>query len=75
MSRMDNIDFSSNTGSQLIAEGVESAAELAMLQDLGVTGAQGYFLGRPMSLQDMLDKSWCIMKPASAQATSPDHAA
>ncbi len=69
------VHFSSNTGSQLIAEGVESAAELAMLQDLGVTGAQGYFLGRPMSLQDMLDKSWCIMKPASAQATSPDHAA
>lgn len=61
------VHFSSNTGSQLIAEGVETDAELAMLKDLGVTGAQGYFLGRPMPLQDMLDKPWWNMGPASVQ--------
>jgi len=48
------VHFSSNTGSELIAEGVETAAELATLQALGVTGAQGYFLGRPMSMDDAL---------------------
>lgn len=48
------VHFSSTTGSQLIAEGVETAAELAMLEKLGVTGAQGFFLGKPMALQDAL---------------------
>jgi EAL domain-containing protein (putative c-di-GMP-specific phosphodiesterase class I) len=50
------VHFSSNTGSKLIAEGVETAAELVTLQELGVTGAQGYFLGRPMSMYDVLQK-------------------
>ncbi|HZM68314.1 MAG TPA: EAL domain-containing protein, partial [Nakamurella sp.] len=31
----------------LVAEGVESAAELAVLADLGCDQAQGYHLGRP----------------------------
>lgn len=48
------IHFSSDTGSQLIAEGVETAAEVATLMELGVTKAQGYFLGRPMTLQGLV---------------------
>jgi EAL domain-containing protein (putative c-di-GMP-specific phosphodiesterase class I) len=48
------VQFSSDTGSELFAEGVETAAELATLQALGVRGAQGYFLGRPMSMDDVL---------------------
>lgn len=44
------IHFSSDTGSKLVAEGVETAAEAAALIDLGVDKAQGYFLGRPMAL-------------------------
>ncbi len=48
------IHFSSDTGSQLIAEGVETAAEVATLMELGVKKAQGYFLGRPMSLQGLV---------------------
>lgn len=47
------IHFSADTGSQLIAEGVETAAEMATLLELGVAMAQGYFLGRPMSLQGL----------------------
>lgn len=39
--------FAGRVGCALIAEGVESAAELAELRDLGVTHAQGYLLGRP----------------------------
>lgn len=64
------VHFSSNTGSQLIAEGVETAAELAMLQELGITGGQGYFLGRPMSVQDVLDKHWNNIRPTSALAVT-----
>ncbi len=47
------IHFSSDTGSKLVAEGVETAAEAAALIDLGVDKAQGYFLGRPMALSGL----------------------
>lgn len=47
------IHFSADTGSTLVAEGVETAAEVATLLELGVTKAQGYFLGRPVSLQTL----------------------
>ena len=49
------IHFSADTGSQLIAEGVETAAEVATLMELGVAKAQGYYLGRPISLQGLLN--------------------
>lgn len=41
------IGFASETGSELIAEGVETEAELATLRALGIHKAQGYLLGRP----------------------------
>lgn len=47
------IHFSADTGSTLVAEGVETAAEVATLLELGVEKAQGYFLGRPMTLPMM----------------------
>ncbi|MCV2359059.1 phosphodiesterase [Paucibacter sp. TC2R-5] len=34
-------------GAQLIAEGIESAEELRVLRDLGVTFGQGWLIGRP----------------------------
>lgn len=44
--------FAADTGSSIIAEGVETASELRALQNIGVEKAQGYFLGRPMSRDD-----------------------
>ena len=44
--------FARETGSQIIAEGVETAFELNALQSIGIERAQGYFLGRPMSLEE-----------------------
>jgi EAL domain-containing protein (putative c-di-GMP-specific phosphodiesterase class I) len=44
------IQFASENGSEVIAEGVESANELKTLRMLGVMRAQGYFLGRPTAL-------------------------
>lgn len=44
------IQFANENGSQIVAEGVETAAELKALRTLGVTLAQGYFLGRPVPL-------------------------
>ena len=34
-------------GGRVIAEGIETAEELALVRDLGVAAGQGYFLGRP----------------------------
>jgi EAL domain-containing protein (putative c-di-GMP-specific phosphodiesterase class I)/DNA-binding NarL/FixJ family response regulator len=44
------VRFSEDTGAELIAEGVETAAELATLVELGVGWAQGYHLARPAPL-------------------------
>lgn len=41
------IRFAEETGSRIIAEGVETESELAVLRKLGVDKAQGYLLGRP----------------------------
>lgn len=46
------IAFSRQTGSRIVAEGVETAQELSALKRLGVEKAQGYLLGRPMPLGD-----------------------
>jgi EAL domain-containing protein (putative c-di-GMP-specific phosphodiesterase class I) len=44
------VSFATETGSQIVAEGVETAKELDVLKSLGVTSAQGYFLARPVRL-------------------------
>lgn len=41
------VAFASKTSSEIIAEGIETQAELEALKQLGVTKAQGYLLGRP----------------------------
>lgn len=44
------IRFAEQTGSKIIAEGVETAAELAVLRGLHVANAQGFLLGMPQPL-------------------------
>ena len=44
------VAFASGIGSSMVAEGVETAEELSVLNDLGVQHAQGYHLARPMPL-------------------------
>ncbi|MEW5887635.1 MAG: EAL domain-containing protein [Pseudomonadota bacterium] len=53
-------------GSPLVAEGIETEAELAILRDLGVAYGQGYFLGRP-------DKRPDAAIPAYAAAVLESH--
>jgi len=43
--------FANDTGSTIIAEGVETDEELSTLRRIGVNKAQGYLLGRPAALQ------------------------
>ena len=49
------LGFARETGSRIIAEGVELASELATLRALGVELAQGYFLGPPMPLDSLAE--------------------
>lgn len=42
--------FSKDTGTGMVAEGVETAAEMKALQELGVSKIQGFYVARPMGL-------------------------
>ncbi len=44
------IEFARRTSSEIIAEGIETPADLATWQHLGARAAQGYLLGRPGQL-------------------------
>jgi EAL domain-containing protein (putative c-di-GMP-specific phosphodiesterase class I)/DNA-binding NarL/FixJ family response regulator len=46
--------FAAETGSELIAEGIESEDERAALIELGVTLGQGFLLGRPAPTSELL---------------------
>jgi len=47
------VHFARSTGIRLIAEGVETEAELAVLRGLDVALAQGYLLGRPAPAEEV----------------------
>lgn len=42
--------FGKNTGTKILAEGIETSEELNALIDLGVDYGQGFYLGRPISV-------------------------
>jgi EAL domain-containing protein (putative c-di-GMP-specific phosphodiesterase class I) len=48
------ISFAHEIGAHITAEGVETRAELEMLRRVGVDKVQGYFLSKPLSLDDAL---------------------
>lgn len=48
------VSFSYETGCRIVAEGVETTAELEALRSIGVCKAQGYLLGRPTNVADAL---------------------
>ena len=41
-------------GINIVAEGIETAEQLALLQEFGCLEAQGYFLGRPMPIHELI---------------------
>jgi EAL domain-containing protein (putative c-di-GMP-specific phosphodiesterase class I) len=47
------VAFGDETGAEVIAEGIETAAELDVLIELGISYGQGFHLGRPGSLEDL----------------------
>lgn len=45
------VDFGTQTGCHILAEGVETAGEMEVIRALGVDRVQGYFLSRPLALE------------------------
>ena len=53
------VAFAEQTGTLLVAEGIESAADAARVQQIGVNLGQGYWLGRPVKAPpvDVVDEA------------------
>lgn len=47
------VRMAESLGLSVVAEGVEDAATLALLQDMGAGQAQGYYFARPLALEDL----------------------
>ena len=60
-----------SSGTQVIAEGIETAAEFRTIRDIGIAGGQGYFIARPSHVPPLhlpaRSRSVC-----STPATSPN---
>jgi EAL domain-containing protein (putative c-di-GMP-specific phosphodiesterase class I) len=54
----------------VIAEGVETAAEHAVLQSLGVDGGQGWLFGRPAPADLLVDAGTVLTPPAQQPLTA-----
>jgi len=52
-----------NLGKRSVAEGVETAEQMAILQSLGCHFAQGYFLGHPLPETEVVVSSRTITAP------------
>lgn len=59
------VDFAHRTGAIVIAEGVETASELAVVRELGFDQAQGFHLGRPASAEDVFRAASAPARPAA----------
>jgi len=53
------VELSAGLGADIVAEGIETTAELAALRSLNVPYGQGYLLGRPAALPDLKwERAW-----------------
>ncbi len=50
------VGLGASLGLQVVAEGIETAAQLAHFRKLGVDHAQGYLIGRPMSAEALSER-------------------
>jgi PAS domain S-box-containing protein len=63
------LHFAAAANCQVIAEGIETVAELAMVSELGVTLGQGYLLGRPAPAETWSHTSNQVHLPHAARPT------
>lgn len=60
------IELAHNLGLKVVAEGVENQEILARLTEMGCDAAQGYFISRPLPVQELTrwlcESSWASTK-------------
>jgi EAL domain-containing protein (putative c-di-GMP-specific phosphodiesterase class I) len=61
------IRYARETHAEIVAEGVETQAELDTLRELGIAKAQGYFFGRPVSLAAALELAASLERSESPE--------
>lgn len=59
--------FASQIGAKIVAEGVETAGELAALRAIGVRFAQGFHLGVPGAIPANIDDGWFKDRPGTVR--------
>jgi len=61
-----SIEMAKRLGMQSVAEGVETEDDWRLLQEVGCGLAQGYFIGRPMAGDQVVDwlQAWSARRPA-----------
>ena len=68
------VSFASRIGAEIIAEGIETVAELEVLRDLGIHYGQGYLLCRPTSIElipaGLPQEPWFASTEATAKKAS-----
>lgn len=64
------VGFAGDTGAVLIAEGIETEAELDRLRAIGIPRGQGFLLGRPMQAADAIRFAQGSGNPALLQTMS-----
>lgn len=55
----------------VVAEGIETEAQLQRLRDLGVRGGQGFFIGRPTDLQSAIEDGSILTTSMDLAAVMP----
>ena len=61
-------ELSAAMGTEIVAEGIETAAEAAALRDLGYAVGQGFLFARPMAVADL--GSWIAANDATVAGTA-----
>ena len=54
------VGFASGIGATTVAEGIETPEETVVLEDLGVDNGQGFYLGRPMTAEDLISREAAV---------------
>ena len=58
------IDLAHSLGLKVVAEGVETPTALALLRGMGCDIAQGYLIGKPVALADLVER---LAEPAEPE--------
>lgn len=66
------VEFARQIDADLVAEGIETEAELATVTRLGMTAGQGYLLGRP-SVQPLEWAHWRVAAEQESSRSQPSH--